>query len=1826
MTTALAAQLAQIATSSKSSLDVKAQKAAHSKSLIFEPRVAASQNFQTLYSICHEGFEDLCNLDPRFTYFGKTIFSEQSQNEDRTQMTAAENAELDKKIDSFLRLVGARLRLMPAIKAIEWLVRRFRIHEHNTSVLISTFLPYHTIPAFTTLLSILPSDLPPVYKFIAPYARSLTQLPRAVIVHQAIHHPELLTTISTYTLDCSKAQQHYPALVSFWGGITTEAVSGMLDLMRSGRRNIQKSNDQTLLHRIGPILSDALVLDKAPDLQIACYMVLAVFVAKGDLEDGAISALMEQLVTGWSTDSLRPGLVCLSILAHYRSAKQLSGRVTRALLKVQGLPQLLVDIGKDHNIGKLANGLCLSLVDRLSRKGDVKGLPVVESILSQQFLNEQQTAVLFKSLLLAAHKIDDQVDPQGLARKVLASTIIGLTRTEASAREIFTKVIADTDVDVDALELRLDAEIRPRAIARHPSEDVVMNDSEGELTNAEDFSTALQRVGALQTKSTDSCLQSFRSDIFVDLCAVYVASLSRPEDAAAFEQISPLQRDQANTTPYYLSFFMRIWSGPYPTLARVGALETTKDRLKQGDCAGIDFQAILPYCIIALNDASRKVRRAAADLLIVVQGLSESVDSKSDSPLRWGHDRMYDDMKSVAWLSPEVSRKLIHTILVPSLEECVLNADHVLAVVQNALASSSSRTSLDGAEKDKKHHLSHGTRLSILTFLASHVVHTPLLVVKLRLLTPMNKIKSISGTSRTQLLLPLLEWWSSLSAEDAKRSCAQEKVDELAIDQSSVEVILPNDKAGLEFLLGIVDTGKLDTRLGLLHAVFARIHDMWSSMKTETKHVVAHHMLDLAQKGWSEDLSPASSEAADLLKGVELNTDILLFFLESLEPTAKMATEPSPNKRRRTSSSEAHRGISTQATPELASALKQVTFVLQLVEGSNPENHPQLLNALFNTLSELQHFRALVGSELGYLQNLVLRSLLAMVPAYKNSDELKIDRSGGHGDLLVNCIQKSSSPAVQSSALLLVASLANVAPELILHSVMPIFTFMGSSVLRQNDDYSAHVINQTVKEVVPPLIKSLLKGKRDPVAGASELLLSFVTAYEHIPSHRRLGLFISLVETLDPDKFLFAVLAMLADKYGMTDQVLSFSTELFNHFNIETQLQSLVSIIGLIADIFKPKPGLSSVLLGTNEDGERDSQKIALRQLNLLPPILSSRKLMAQVSKLAERDDMEASKVRELYSTLLENLLGLADSLKSHKSLYSRCGDAVSKLLNLLSIGEFIKAVETLLDRPDPVLRRKVLRAVEMRIDQESQANANSRTALLAFLPQLTAIIRVSDDMLYKHIAVGCVDKIAEKYGKKDPEAVTAAAATIAGKQCLGQDDERLRVMALLCLASLVDVLQDGVVPVLPSAIPKTLSYITESLQASNPHAELHNAGYAFLTALAQHLPYILSGSYLQQLLAVSSVSAKTNLSTEANDARLQCLNFLAKQIDAKVMFSALEQNWSTASGSGFTATREYLDTLGLAIDKHKKNVVEKNVNTLSAIFLNMFDLRRQERLKADAGGGEAMKNINRIEELVNGAALRMIYKLNDAAFRPIFIRLMEWASTGLPKKDATGRTLRQLSVFGFLLSFFDALKSIVTGYASYMTDVAVGILNSAAASAGGFASNEERELWRKTLHTLTKCFEHDQDDFWQAPAHFDAVAPALISQFALLGTLSSSETATSTATTAAATEQLATQDLIPAVVELARAADSGEHQKSLNGALLRHLRSERAGTRLAAVRCEQALTARLGEEWLAMLPEMLPYISELQEDDDEDVERETHRWIVGVEGVLGESLDAMLQ
>src|SRR5271170_7346196 len=95
MASTFIAQLRQIALNSTNELDLKAQKASHAESLIFDRKTAGAQDFETIYQICLEGFQDLCRLDPRFLEFQHSLFSPQSKNEERGQRTTEENAALD---------------------------------------------------------------------------------------------------------------------------------------------------------------------------------------------------------------------------------------------------------------------------------------------------------------------------------------------------------------------------------------------------------------------------------------------------------------------------------------------------------------------------------------------------------------------------------------------------------------------------------------------------------------------------------------------------------------------------------------------------------------------------------------------------------------------------------------------------------------------------------------------------------------------------------------------------------------------------------------------------------------------------------------------------------------------------------------------------------------------------------------------------------------------------------------------------------------------------------------------------------------------------------------------------------------------------------------------------------------------------------------------------------------------------------------------------------------------------------------------------------------------------------------------------------------------------------------------------------------------------------------------------------------------------------------------------------------------------------------------------------------------------------------------------
>ncbi|KAJ2769252.1 HEAT repeat-containing protein 1, partial [Coemansia linderi] len=68
---------------------------------------------------------------------------------------------------------------------------------------------------------------------------------------------------------------------------------------------------------------------------------------------------------------------------------------------------------------------------------------------------------------------------------------------------------------------------------------------------------------------------------------------------------------------------------------------------------------------------------------------------------------------------------------------------------------------------------------------------------------------------------------------------------------------------------------------------------------------------------------------------------------------------------------------------------------------------------------------------------------------------------------------------------------------------------------------------------------------------------------------------------------------------------------------------------------------------------------------------------------------------------------------------------------------------------------------------------------------------------------------------------------------------------------------------------------------------------------------------------------------------------------------------------------------------------------------------------------------------------------------------------------------------------------------------------------------------------------------------------------------------------------------------------------------------SDVPSVRVASLVVLQALYGKLGEEFLILLPETIPFLAELLEDDNGLVERATQETVKVIESHLGESLQS---
>jgi U3 small nucleolar RNA-associated protein 10 len=206
-----------------------------------------------------------------------------------------------------------------------------------------------------------------------------------------------------------------------------------------------------------------------------------------------------------------------------------------------------------------------------------------------------------------------------------------------------------------------------------------------------------------------------------------------------------------------------------------------------------------------------------------------------------------------------------------------------------------------------------------------------------------------------------------------------------------------------------------------------------------------------------------------------------------------------------------------------------------------------------------------------------------------------------------------------------------------------------------------------------------------------------------------------------------------------------------------------------------------------------------------------------------------------------------------------------------------------------------VLGSIDAQVRVSKNADTESTTALLDFIPRMTALIQSSTDVMLRHSAISCIDKISERFGKKDTSNVIAAAHIVSGDAGLRNPEDRLKIVSMLCLATMVDILQDDFIPLLPQVLPQTFDYLRSSVsdESSTTRGSMASAAYALLNAVTEHLSYMLMGDYLDTALQLTQACAGAKI---CGVNRRQFYRLAGNNVAPTEVFSAFNRNYITSS------------------------------------------------------------------------------------------------------------------------------------------------------------------------------------------------------------------------------------------------------------------------------------------------------------------------------------------
>lgn len=1658
-------------------------------------------------------------------------------------------------------------------------------------------LPYYALPVFLRILDTISTPLPPVFNFLMNSKKTVKNPSRTLLIRAFAADLELHKLVSNYIVDCIKQNREYQLQLAFWSSTSVWTMTLMKD---------RRVNDEDIVDRFIAEVSDVIPLSKHSEAQIAAYMILSVLVSVTRLSPDVLNAAIKSVVFNWTIEVSKSGLACITQLAKGFDDYDAFKESTWEALVKEPIVKELINLGKDYNVTKFTTIFLVSIFQYKS--WDL--LDKVALILEETPITDLQFQIVVEAAL---HSVkDSSFDP---ALRAPFTTLFNSFLKTEEHEKIVKEALESQDISFEVLELILQTSLDSRLLSAS-----TFTSEPAESENPVVTSSSVEaQLDALKESNIDSFLDPANEKIFEERGLLFSSAIDRIQNA---EDLSSLLKLKKTQVP---SFLARVWTGVYASLVRAHAFKLIQQHIKSNPG---DYQGLISFVLVGLFDNSERVRKLALNVLKTIHNSYEKLSGDFEV---WGLNDIFgsgEKSNEVKWMSVDNVNVFLTKFIFEDSEELSLNTNKIFILLKDFFKT-----------EDKAGKKAASEFFAVLT---SQAIYCKIPSSKTYLL----RLVNVSSKTRSKYLAPLLKSWFEERSEYSKIS----RTSNFLLSDLETEVFgilsAGERNLGINFLETAIKSGIPSVG----EKVTQKVVELWSHLRQDTQFQLLKLLID-------QSLDDSSFfDSSDIFSSIAITTPVFESILVECTLESSTAASKGPGaainpaaspasvaKRRRRSSGAAKQRLQTGEIAQVAERhLRRTTLVLEILEKNKPVGNTHILSQLFTILSEILSLGTDSNLPVEYTEQVLANCMIHIVNDLKSQPNIKLDASSMRIDILVSCIRTSGSQQVQNRFLLLVANMAPMASDAVLHGVMPIFTFMGANTIRQDDEFSAYVIQHTISQVIPSLLGDKNQNKDEEI---DFLFLSFVAAFFHIPRHRRIRLYSTLVKTLGSDT-LYRMVFLLAEKYHEA-KLKRKNTEAKALWQFSNTFISSFSVIDQITMIEKYFEFMNLIPLNSPsaEEKKEGTMPFLRRQIfhsisNLnTPSLLTLRGHLVEYlslvisneqtgnleidplriavgrlfndKSLAEEQEIVQKSSEKSISLVLENLINIkalktnsaiSDSVRSVIKTYYTSLDCV---LELLPIEVFVYIFrDILLNSTDNKIRRNALALVRSKFEMEAYVNENANNAARDAFNSIIELINVTDSEELLQMSFDALDRIVAKYWEHfDPKELIKLLDIAVGPKGLNHSDVDILVASVGVINSICSAIGARSIghfsKIIPVLFDKFETSISNDSNASEDDSKMIQVStFALIANLVQRLPAFMTSS-LVRILKLSFIS---NIDV---DTRYRVLEALGRHIDPKKLLKAYTESWSYAVTSNWDSINLYIVSLDNIVGSVERRVVSSLAGSLVGFLLKAFEARTLGTEKYDSN------TYNRIEMSLIKSGLQIVMKLNDKTFRPLFVRMVRWAIDGEGCSSEFDIIQRRVIFFKFVSKMFGSLKSIVTSYYGYLVDATCDILDEYTdkEKSQAFVGNKAANALRTAIFaSLGVCFQYDREEFWQASARFDKISSSLLDQYATI-------------------DPNQGKALVKAVVALAETVNAQEQYKVINDGIMKHLKDScTVNEKIWGIRTLKGLYAKLGEEWVPMLNPLVPIIAELLEDDDESVVHEVTKNLAPVvEDVLGESLDRYL-